>query len=153
MPRVILCIQQILSLPTSGTIRLIIGSILPILGKQRSTTPDTRTNRCHRNQKLSQFSRPEIMKTVTKLEALSRDLRRIADGVMPDGNLIRSSPIIQQWRIVPAPFRVLVGNVAEHPSLADGEVVTSQLFLIEDGKTWARTFSRYYRLGDRARNV
>lgn len=97
------------------------------------------------------FSRPEMIKTLTKLEALSVDLRLILDGYEPSEHQLDDAPLLNNWRIVPAPFRVLVGEVTGHPKLADGEIATSQLFMVEDGKTWARTFSRYYRLGTMAR--
>ncbi|MCR6672728.1 DUF6634 family protein [Devosia ginsengisoli] len=100
---------------------------------------------------MARFPRHEMIKTVTKLEALSGDLRHIMNGVVPDEELLRAAPILENWSVRPAPFPVLVGNVSGHPKLMDGEIVTSQLFLIEDRQNWARTFSRYYRLGEQAR--
>lgn len=93
------------------------------------------------------FPRNEMIRTVTKLESLSLDLRRVIDGNQPDENVLRDAPLLLNWSIKPAPFRVLVGHVIGHPRLEDGEIMTSQLFMIEDGQNWARTFSRYYRLG------
>lgn len=99
-----------------------------------------------------QISRSEIFRTLYKLDGLTADLREVLAGTGPAPDRILNAPKLEQWSIVPAPFRVLIGNVSGHPKIRDGEIMTSQLFLIEDGKTWARTFSRYYRLGEKARS-
>lgn len=92
-------------------------------------------------------SRPEIIKTLRKLEALSVDLRLILNGSMPVAERLEDAPLLEEWRVAPAPFPILVGNVVGHPKLMDGAIMTSQLFLLDEQQRWARTFSRYYRLG------
>ena len=43
----------------------------------------------------------------------------------------------------------LIGVVSGHPSIADGWCTTSVVLAADEAAGWARTVSRYYRLGPR----
>lgn len=59
--------------------------------------------------KMTVFPRSEILKTLVKLEALAGDLRTVMDGLGPDADTLAEAPLLEQWSIQPAPFKVLVG--------------------------------------------
>ena len=83
-----------------------------------------------------------------RLTKLLHDIRDIRVGAIPRLTDLESSPIIEQWSygLVPAPC--IVGSVRGHPILGNSpRIQTSQLVLIDPENGWARTWSRYYRLG------
>jgi len=61
-----------------------------------------------------------------------------------------STPVLNNWRLVggqgKATLGILVGEVAGHPSLADGWIATSAVAELAEDDSWARTASRRYRL-------
>lgn len=82
------------------------------------------------------------------LERLLIDLRLIADNAGRSSLDLRSAPLLDQWTIGFLPAPCLTGLVTGHPNLADNaRVTTSQLVMFEPSKNWARTLSRFYRLG------
>jgi hypothetical protein len=81
-----------------------------------------------------------------RLIDLGEAMRAIADGYSPTERELADAPVLDGWRHDVRPSRILVGRVSGHPSIADGRpVVTSEVFA-GDGKTWARTLSRFWRL-------
>jgi hypothetical protein len=83
------------------------------------------------------------------LTSLLRDIRDLRTGDIPRSIDLRAAPIIDKWSygLVPAPC--LVGSVRGHPVLGNlARVHTSELILIDQEHRWARTWSRYYRLGE-----
>lgn len=96
-----------------------------------------------------------IRKEVDRLERLAADLE-VVSGLAPlfplDQLLARSqpnAPILDGWRIAFRPVVCLEGLATGHPELP-GErrpIVTSELYLFSDEIGWARTLSRFYRLG------
>ena len=91
---------------------------------------------------------------------LRQDLLDLCDHIdslaaaVPDPSTFETSPRIDRWcGAVVDDLPVLVGVVTGHPQLRQGaRTVTSPLLRIAPEAGWARTFSRYYRLGrhDRA---
>ena len=86
---------------------------------------------------------------------LRRDLFDLCDqidslaGAVPDLSALETAPCIERWcGVVVEDLPVLVGVVTGHPRLREGaRTVTSPLVRIAPSEGWARTFSRYYRLG------
>ncbi|TPL02549.1 hypothetical protein FJ938_19045 [Mesorhizobium sp. B2-4-14] len=86
---------------------------------------------------------------VDRLLALAADLERVRRGAPPEAMADEEAPILDRWiltqRIVPS----LAGLSSGHPRLI-GEnrlIGTSDLWLLSDDHTWARTLSRWYKLG------
>lgn len=82
-------------------------------------------------------------------DRLLRALEELRDvyqsGESPD---LSDAPMIDAWGLAPAgDVVVLVGLVTGHPTIADGAITTSPVLSIADDRTWARTVSRFYRLG------
>ena len=60
-----------------------------------------------------------------------------------------NAPILDEWRFAFRPVPCLEGLSTGHPQLP-GErrpIVTSEIFLISEELGWARSLSRFYRLG------
>jgi hypothetical protein len=82
------------------------------------------------------------------LERAIEDLRQAEAGEVPD---LADAPIIDDWLIVDLDGALaMVGLVTGHPTLPDSIVMTSVLVGINEQAGWARTVSRWYRLGRRA---
>lgn len=82
-----------------------------------------------------------------RLRELADELRAIRDETAPTNRDLAHVPRIEDWKAGTREVRVLTGRVYGHPDVADGRrIVTSDLYA-SDGATWARTLSRYYRLG------
>lgn len=73
------------------------------------------------------------------------DLRRLQEGYRPSDEELANGPLLNSW------CRLgdhLVGVVVGHPVVADGHrCITSPVLALAADGTWARTVSRYYRLG------
>lgn len=86
---------------------------------------------------------------------LRQDLRDLCDridtiaGTVPEPSTLADAPRIDRWcGAVVDDLPILVGVVTGHPRLRQGaRCTTSPLVRIEPDEGWARTFSRFYRLG------
>jgi hypothetical protein len=91
---------------------------------------------------------------------IARQARRLADALDrlaaddgPSAADLTDAPILTDWRKVARAAPALAGIVSGHPLIAQGRLsVTSEVFAIDGGGTWARTWSRFYRLGSPARD-
>lgn len=84
--------------------------------------------------------------TADQLEALARDLRRLA-ARPPTEEELSGAPLIYTGGPVMRPVLCLSGQIFGHPAIGNGNFsITSELFAIADDETWARTLSRFYRL-------
>jgi hypothetical protein len=82
------------------------------------------------------------------LTTLLSDIRDLRTSEVPRSLDLMSAPAIDQWSFGLVPARCIVGSVRGHPILSNrARVHTSQLVLIDPENGWARTWSRYYRLG------
>ncbi len=81
------------------------------------------------------------------LTNLLHDIRDLRVGDIPRSLDLEAAPTVDQWSHGLIPARCLVGSVRGHPIRA--RVHTSQLVMIDPEHGWARTWSRYYRLGTR----
>jgi hypothetical protein len=85
---------------------------------------------------------------LARLIALADDMKEICSGVPPE-RLAADPPVLERWVFAHRPARCLAGLSFGHP-LLPGEarpIATSDLCLIADDHSWARTLSRWYRLG------
>ena len=83
-------------------------------------------------------------------EASLAALDHLTAGGAPDRHELAAAPLLDGWRrtLVPAVEPALVGRVADHPRLPGRrQIVTSRLLAIDLDAGFARTLSRYYRLG------
>ena len=83
-----------------------------------------------------------------RLSALAADMRKIGSGVPPE-HLAEGAPILDHWVLAPRLIPSLAGLSTGHPRLP-GEnraISTSDLWLLSEDGEWARTLSRWYRLG------
>lgn len=62
---------------------------------------------------------------------------------------IAQAPVLSDWKaaISPGDHVMLWGEVTDHPLLGNARIHTSQLIAIDPEAGWARTASRWYRLG------
>lgn len=83
---------------------------------------------------------------------LLHDLRRVESGEFGDIQ-IDKAPLLGNYRPVVGQAFALKGIVSGHPRLADGrDIVTSQLFYLDEDRGLARTMNRWYRLYSSARS-
>lgn len=83
-------------------------------------------------------------------EAALAALDQLTAGEAPDRHELAAAPLLDGWRrtLVPTVEPALCGLVADHPRLRGRrQVVTSRLLAIDVDLGFARTLSRYYRLG------
>lgn len=84
------------------------------------------------------------------LEAALAAFDAITTGVAPTARDLAAAPFLTGWRhcLVPSVERVLIGTAEEHPRLPGRRnIVTSRLLALDGEAGWARTVSRFYRLG------
>ena len=84
-----------------------------------------------------------------RLATLVADMERIHRGVPPQVVAGDDVPILDRWVLAMRPAPCLAGLSTGHPKLV-GEnrlIGTSDLWLLSKDHTWARTLSRWYRLG------
>jgi hypothetical protein len=91
----------------------------------------------------------DFVQEMERLAALVADVERIHRGVRPEVLAGDDAPILDRWilgqRLVPC----LAGLSTGHPELAGQNrlIGTSDLWLLSKDRSWARTLSRWYRLG------
>jgi len=82
------------------------------------------------------------------LTRLLCDIRDLRAGEITRSTDLKAAPIIDKWSYGLVPARCIAGLVRGHPVLGNlARVHTSEVILIDPEHGWARTWSRYYRLG------
>ncbi|WP_442935516.1 DUF6634 family protein [Nitratireductor sp. CH_MIT9313-5] len=100
----------------------------------------------------------ELWEEIQRLEELVAQLRiLLSPPVLLDRHFesVHKNAIpIEQWHFSERWVPCLTGSVTDHPSLGEGphRVRTSQLWAVSEELKLARTYSRWYRLGSKARN-
>lgn len=85
---------------------------------------------------------------IARLRRLADDLDRVAAGVAPTADDLKTAPLLVDWRLMLTFTGLsLVGFVAGHPLLGSKHIMTSPLWVLDPDLAWARTLSRFYRLG------
>jgi hypothetical protein len=83
-----------------------------------------------------------------RLRRLADDFDRIVAGEAPTQADLEYAPLLVDWRLMLAPSGLsLAGFVAGHPLLGARQIMTSPLWVLDPELRWARTLSRFYRLG------
>ena len=84
---------------------------------------------------------------VVRLEALLRDLKRILAGVGPSAADLAGAPRLHPFTIATTEVWCLEGRVDAHLVRDGPDIRTSDLWAFAPDEGWARTLSRFYRLG------
>lgn len=84
--------------------------------------------------------------TAASLRALADDLERLT-MFSPNAEL-DDAPVLEDWSLAIRPVPVLTGFAIGHPRLGSRDVVTTEIFAIDEDR-WARSMSRFYRLGSK----
>ncbi|MCA0058051.1 DUF6634 family protein [Mesorhizobium sp. B261B1A] len=86
---------------------------------------------------------------VDRLLALAADLERVRRGAPPEVMADEEAPILDRWILAQRVVASLAGLSTGHPQLVgQGRLInTSDLWLLSEDRTWARTLSRWYKLG------
>ncbi|HEV7416378.1 MAG TPA: DUF6634 family protein [Tianweitania sediminis] len=91
---------------------------------------------------------PAFERQLQRLLSLASDMQQIGQGV-PVTDLAADAPTLEDWRVAHRPVYCLEGLSSGHPKLTgvNRPIVTSDLWLMSSDGQWARTLSRWYRLG------
>ena len=84
---------------------------------------------------------------VRKLRALADDLERLAAGHPPIEADLADAPQIDAYEFIARSVPAIYGLNDGHPRLSSPTITTTQLWVLNEQQGWARTYSRYYRLG------
>jgi hypothetical protein len=83
-----------------------------------------------------------------RLRALADDCDRLERGRPVPPVLLQKAPLLTDWVPALTPQGVqLIGRVTGHPLLADCTAATTPLWFADPDGAWARSLSRFYRLG------
>jgi len=88
----------------------------------------------------------QLAAEVDRLQRLATDLMMLADGHF---NVGQNAPVLTNWIRTSRHATCLAGEVADHPRLPGNgrRIITSDLCVIYEELGYARTISRWYRLG------
>lgn len=91
---------------------------------------------------------PEFDAMLARLKSLVADMEAVGQG-RAGGCLLDGVPFLDCFQLAQRPSVCLIGQSSGHPLLpgADRQIVTSELYLLSADRQWARTLSRWYRLG------
>jgi hypothetical protein len=93
------------------------------------------------------FASAQMRRTAQRIHELSRDLRLIQKGLAPTSEELYAAPKLEEWMLTYRFEPALTGIVSGHPSLADGPVTTSGIYILDREAGFVRTLSRFYALG------
>ena len=83
------------------------------------------------------------------LFALSHDIHELRAYGRPSQSSLSNAPRLENWCSAALFSPCLVGEVTGHPLLGDRpRIHTSQLMVMDAERGWARSWSRFYRLGE-----
>lgn len=84
-----------------------------------------------------------------RVKRLADEMDRILAGALPGAVASEEPPLLNRWILGNALMPCLAGLSTGHPTLTgvNRPIATSQVLLMSDDMTWARTRSRWYRLG------
>ena len=88
-----------------------------------------------------------LLAAVTRLHRLADDLTKIAADEMPTPEDLEDAPILDRYAMADVSLRCLIGQQSGHPELQGKFIRTSELWFMAPDLGWARTLSRFYRLG------
>lgn len=83
-----------------------------------------------------------------RLRALADDCDRLERGRPVPPVVLQKAPLLTDWAPAITPQGVhLIGRVTGHPLLGDCAAATTPLWFADPAGGWARSLSRFYRLG------
>ncbi|MEH2567457.1 DUF6634 family protein [Bradyrhizobium sp. AZCC 2289] len=83
-----------------------------------------------------------------QLIGLLNDIREIREQKAPSAADLKAIPLLDQWSLGLVSAPCIVGTAVGHPNLGNrARIHTTQMVLMDWESGWARTWSRYYRLG------
>jgi hypothetical protein len=94
------------------------------------------------------FADPMVRQHSRLIQRLALDLERIRSGAGPTCDELEDAPLIDEWQVGVRAQLALVGNISGHPAVS-GAGITSDLHILDVEGGYARTLSRFYRLGRR----
>ena len=98
------------------------------------------------------FDDPAVTELARRIHALSRDLDLIRELKAPTIRDFANAPVLENWSVGRRSEIALVGEVIGHPDIIDGHrSTTSGLYYLDPRAGYARTQSRWWRLGTPAR--
>lgn len=98
------------------------------------------------------LNRP-VTDDVRKLRALADDLERLAAGQAPTEADLADAPQIDAYEFIARSVPAIYGLNDGHPRLSSPTLTTTQLWVLNEKQGWARTYSRYYRLGQHLKDA
>ncbi len=96
---------------------------------------------------LSPHAYHHSIEVMRRIRAMCDDIDAVLAGLPPSERLLADAPVLQGWRKTSYPALCLAGFVSGHPTIRSGPLVSSQLYMVDPEQKWARTMSRFYRLG------
>lgn len=91
----------------------------------------------------------DAARTIASLESLVTDLKALRAGQAPSAADLERAPLLECYQLKARTVCCLTGHVIGHPVLGSHkDINTSQLFALYPKAKWARTLSRWYRLGN-----
>lgn len=83
---------------------------------------------------------------VDRLQRLATDLMLLADGYF---NVSENAPVLDSWIRTTRNATCLAGEASGHPHLPGNgrHIITSEVYVVAEEMGYARTLSRWYRLG------
>lgn len=89
-----------------------------------------------------------ILALQNALADLSHDIHDIRVHGRPSHSALVNAPWLENWSSAALFSPCLLGEVTGHPLLGNRpRIHTSQLMILDTEQGWARTWSRFYRLG------
>lgn len=84
-----------------------------------------------------------------RLSRLIADMDRLREGTSVEELAGEAPPRLERWKLAQRPASCLMGLSIGHPLLPGigRPIITSDLVLLATDGSWARTMSRWYRLG------
>jgi hypothetical protein len=93
-----------------------------------------------------------ILTNVENLKCLAQDMAQISSGKFDFSSIGGQCPRLDQIAIAQKAIPCLAGIMTGHPSIEDGRhAVTSQVFYLDPERGYARTYSRWYIIGEMMR--
>ena len=90
----------------------------------------------------------ELGPDIACLRILAADLERIRDGLGPTEDELAWAPLLDEWRTGIRGVLCLGGRPFGHPTLTGSRnALTSPVWVLDPVRGYARTESRFYRLG------
>ena len=93
----------------------------------------------------------DVAGSIARLESLVSDLEHLGDGLMPTAEVLAAAPLLDPWCLSTCTLPCLIGGNTGHPTLKGRGVQTTEVWALAPELGWARTLSRFYRLGEPAR--